>query len=234
MITIIIPIYNEEECLRQLKIDLVPFLDKSPIPAKVLFVNDGSTDGSQILIDEIHEMDDRIQFLTLSANGGLSTALKAGIDHVKSPWVGYMDGDLQTRPEDFFKLMQYMPEYDLITGVRIHRNDGLIKKISSRIANTVRNFVLHDHIIDTGCPLKIIKREAAVALPLLQGMHRFLPALILLYGGKVMQVPIDHFPRYAGSAKYNLGNRMIGPFIDMLAFRWMKERHIHYHISKKS
>ncbi len=234
MITIIIPIYNEEKCLRKLETDLQDFLNKSPIPAEVLFVNDGSSDHSQNLIEEINARDKRIHFISLSKNGGLSSALKAGIDHIETPWMGYMDSDLQTKPIDFIKLMQYMPDYDLITGMRMKRNDGLIKKITSKIANAVRNWTIHDQVADTGCPLKIIKTDMAQRIPFFKGMHRFLPALVMLYSGKIAQVPVPHYPRYAGTSKYHLYNRLINPFVDMLAFCWMKNRYIRYHINKQA
>lgn len=234
MITIIIPIYNEEGCLGKLEADLLDFLNASPIPAEVLFVNDGSSDNSQSHIEEINARDERFHYISLVKNGGLSSALKAGIDHIETSWMGYMDADLQTHAIDFIQLMQYMPDYDLITGIRTKRNDGLVKKISSKIANTIRNWVIQDHITDTGCPLKIIKTDVAKKLPLFKGMHRFLPALVMLYGGKIVQVPVPHYPRYAGNSKYHLYNRIINPFVDMLAFRWMKSRYIRYQINKKA
>lgn len=234
MITIIVPIYNEEKCLAQLEVELRDFLNKSPIHSEVLFVNDGSTDNSQNLIEEIITHDKRFHFIMLSQNGGLSNALKAGIDHIQTPWLGYLDSDLQTKPIDFITLMQSMPDYDLITGMRLKRNDGLVKKVTSKIANTVRNWVIQDHVADTGCPLKIIKTEIAQRIPFFKGMHRFLPALVILYGGKIKQVPIPHYPRFAGSSKYHLYNRLVNPFVDMLAFRWMKNRYIRYHINKQA
>lgn len=233
MITIVIPIFNEEGCLHELHSNLNHFLAISPIHAEILFVNDGSTDNSLHLIEQICINDNRFHYISLDKNGGLSNALKAGIDHIQTPWTGYMDADLQTQAVDFIKLMQYMPDYDLITGIRSKRLDGWIKKASSKIANTVRNWVIQDHIVDTGCPLKIIKTDMAKRIPLFKGMHRFLPALVMLYGGTVAQAPVPHYKRFAGTSKYHLYNRIINPFVDMLAFRWMKNRYIRYQITKQ-
>jgi dolichol-phosphate mannosyltransferase len=234
LLTIIIPVFNEEECLAELEADLSHFLKISPIPVSILFVDDGSSDNSLKLIEQMHERDARFHYLSLSKNGGLSAALKAGIDHIQTPWIGYMDADLQTKSADFINLMQYMPDYDLITGFRQKRNDSFIKKITSKIANAIRNWVIQDNIIDTGCPLKIMKADIAKRIPLFKGMHRFLPALIMLYGGNIVQVPVAHYPRHAGIAKYHLFNRIINPFFDMLAFYWMKKRYIHYQIAKEA
>ena len=145
-----------------------------------------------------------------------------------------MDADLQTSPIDFLKLLDYIQEYDMVLGIRRKRMDGWVKRISSLVANRVRRWLIDDGITDTGCPLKIIKTEYAKAIPFFDGMHRFLPALIQLKGGKVKQIPVRHFPRIAGRSKYNLGNRLINPFIDTLAFRWIRKRYIRYMIEKEA
>lgn len=231
-LTVIIPLYNEAECLPKLVEQLNAFLAVSPIQTIVLFINDGSTDNSQQLIESITARDTRYHYLKLLSNQGLSSAIKAGIDHSKTTLVGYIDADLQTSPMDFLLLLDHIPQFDLAMGIRVNRNDGLVKRISSKVANTVRRLLINDGIVDTGCPLKIMKTEFAKAIPFFTGMHRFLPALIQLHGGTVKQIPVQHFPRYAGKAKYNLGNRLVKPFFDALAFRWMKKRYIHYQIEK--
>jgi glycosyltransferase involved in cell wall biosynthesis len=208
------------------------FLEACPLPVSVLFINDGSTDTSQEVIESICFENSKYHFLQFEDNQGLSAAIKAGFDHCNASLVGYIDCDCQTCPMDFLKLLDYFPTYDLVTGVRAKRNDGIIKRMSSRIANTVRRWMIDDGIEDTGCPLKILKSEYAKSIPFFNGMHRFLPALVQLNGGKVYQIKVQHFPRFAGKAKYNLRNRLISPFIDAWAFRWMKNRYIHYKISR--
>lgn len=231
-LTIIVPVYNEKACLWKFQEDMNQSLSKMDADATILFVNDGSTDGSSDIIRRICRNDSRYQAVNLARNYGLSTALKAGIDNCRTDLVGYMDADLQTTADDFNVLLPFFPEYDMVLGIRRNRQDSGIKKISSKIANTVRQTVLKDGIEDTGCPLKVIKLHYAQKIPFFNGMHRFMPALVQFMGGRVKQVPVRHFPRYDGLPKYHLGNRLIGPFLDMLAVLWMKNRLCRYETQK--
>lgn len=227
-LTVIVPVYNEADCLDRFHQEMDIFLIKSPIDAHVLFVNDGSTDKSANIIAGICKADKAYQCITLIKNSGLSAAIAAGIGACETPLIGYIDADLQTTPLDFFDLLPFVPEYDMVNGIRKNRHDTIIKKISSKIANSFRKTVLADGIVDSCCPLKIIKTEYAHNLPFFDGFHRFIPALVQIEGGTVKQVPIKHFPRYAGDPKYNLRNRLFWPFIDTMAVIWMTKRHLHY------
>ncbi|HYG67849.1 MAG TPA: glycosyltransferase, partial [Anaeromyxobacteraceae bacterium] len=175
----------------------------------------------------------RFGYVHLRRNGGLSTALKAGFDHVDTPFAGYIDSDLQTSPDDFDALMPFAAEYALVTGVRVNRKDTFVKNLSSRIANGIRRAVTHDGASDTGCPLKIIRSDVAKRIPFFKGMHRFLPALVQLEGGQVKEVPVRHFPRVAGQSKYHLWNRLLGPAADLMGYRWMRKRYIRYEVAKQ-
>lgn len=168
--------------------------------------------------------------MDLSRNSGLSAAMKAGIDAAHSEYVGYMDADLQTTPDDFNLLLEHIKEYEMVMGIRANRKDSFFKNFQSKIANGFRNMMTHDGVSDTGCPLKVLHTDYAKRVPFFTGMHRFLPALIQLQNGKVMQIPVRHFPRVAGVSKYNLWNRLVSPFIDCFAYRWMKKRYINYSI----
>lgn len=233
-LTILVPIYNEVESIGQFKIEMDKFLKETTIPSTVLFVNDGSNDGSQALIEGICNEKNSYHFIELQKNGGLSGAIKAGIDHCDTNLVGYIDSDIQTTPVDFLKFFEFFPEYDMVNGIRLNRKDTVVKKLSSKIANAFRRTMINDGIQDTGCPLKIMKTEYAKRIPFFDGMHRFLAALIQLQGGKVKQIPVQHFPRFAGTAKYHLFNRIKRPFFDTFAFRWMRSRYINYSIKNKS
>jgi len=231
-LTVIVPVYNEEDNISALKERLSKFIKQScQIPSCVLFVNDGSTDKSRERIEEVCSRLDSFFFINLAKNGGLSTAMKAGIDAAESPYIGYIDADLQTAPEDFELLIPYIKNYTMVMGIRKNRKDSFVKSISSKIANGFRRFMTKDGIEDTGCPLKILRTDYAKRIPLFTGMHRFLPALIMLQAGTVKQVPVRHFPRVAGKSKYNLANRLVGPFMDCFAYRWMKGRYINYSVS---
>lgn len=227
-LTIIVPVYNEEGNIRRLEAELTHFLQISKISACVLFVNDGSTDGSKSLMEQVCTKNKDFFFLNLEKNGGLSAAMKAGIDNTYSDYVGYIDADLQTSPEDFNLLIDHLGAYEMVMGIRTGRKDSFVKNMSSRIANGFRRAMTHDGVEDTGCPLKILKTDYAKRIPFFTGMHRFLPALIQLQHGRVKQVPVRHFPRIAGKSKYHLWNRLAGPFKDCFVYRWMKKRYINY------
>ncbi len=169
--------------------------------------------------------------MDLSRNSGLSTAMKAGIDATYSEYVGYMDADLQTTPDDFNLLLAHIESYEMVMGIRANRKDSFFKNLQSKIANGFRRKMTNDGVADTGCPLKVLHSENAKKIPFFNGMHRFLPALIQLQQGKVLQIPVRHFPRVAGVSKYHLWNRLVSPFLDCFAFRWMRKRYINYSIN---
>jgi Glycosyltransferases involved in cell wall biogenesis len=232
LLTVVVPTYNEEDNIKDLSRKLSDFVVKSTsFPTCVLFVNDGSSDGSEEKIVEACSLYNDFFYLNLANNCGLSAALKAGIDATHSPYIGYIDADLQTTPEDFNLLIPHLKEYEMVMGIRANREDSFVKKASSKIANGFRRFMTKDGIEDTGCPLKIMRTDYAKRLPLFKGMHRFLPALILLQNGRVKQIPVRHFPRVAGVSKYNLRNRLVAPFFDCFAYRWMKKRYISYQVA---
>ena len=231
-LTIIVPVYNEEGNIRRLEKELGDFLKIARISSCVLFVNDGSKDESGKLLKDICHGHPDFYYLVLAKNGGLSAAMKAGIDHCNSEFVGYIDADLQTTPEDFNLLLTHVEDYEMVMGIRTGRKDSFIKNMSSRIANGFRRSMTHDGVEDTGCPLKILRTDYAKRIPFFTGMHRFLPALIQLQNGKVKQIPVRHFPRIAGKSKYNLCNRLVGPFKDCFAYRWMKKRYINYEVAE--
>ncbi len=142
-----------------------------------------------------------------------------------------MDADLQTAPEDFNLLLPYINDFQLVTGIRANRKDSTFKKLQSKIANAFRRMMTHDGMQDTGCPLKIIHTSYAKRMPLFKGMHRFLPALTLMLGGQVKQIPVRHFPRTKGESKFHLSNRLVAPFVDCFAYRWMKSRYVDIRIA---
>lgn len=231
-LTIIVPLYNEEENIDRLNKELNAFLKISLVDTQVLFINDGSSDNSEELIKKICKVNDRFKLISFKKNYGLSAAIKAGFDNAKTSLVGYIDADLQTNPEDFNLLLKEIDNNDLVTGVRTSRKDSIIKNISSLIANTIRKVFTNDKMDDTGCPLKIIRSDFAKKIPMFKGIHRFLPAMILLQKGRVTQVSVRHYPRIAGKAKFGFFNRLTGPLIDCFAYLWMKKKYINYQIKE--
>ena len=231
--TIVVPVYNEEDNLKRVEQELGNYLTIATKKTKILFVNDGSKDNSQQLIEEICHNNPDFTFIQFEKNCGLSAAIKAGFDNTDTELVGYIDSDLQTAPEDFNLLLEHINEFDLVTGVRANRKDSFVKNMSSTIANGIRRTFTHDGMDDTGCPLKVIKTSYAKKIPMFKGLHRFLPAMILLQNGKIKQIPVRHFPRIAGVAKYGLWNRLLGPLMDCFAYLWMKKKYINYAVAKK-
>jgi len=225
--TIVVPVYNERDNLVQLETRLAAFLEKSAeIPACVLLVDDGSTDGGGEAIEEICARHADFFFLRFTRNCGLSAALKAGFDACASPYVGYIDADLQTDPEDFKLLLPHAADYAMVMGIRAERRDSFGKRLISKLANSARRRIVHDSAADTGCPLKILQTAYTRQLPCLNGMHRFLPALIAMQGGSYKQVPVHHHPRTAGHSKFNLSNRFWGPIRDAFGYRWYQQRFV--------
>lgn len=230
--TIIVPVYNEEDNLDRVEKEFSAFLPKAKVKSCVLLVNDGSRDSSLEKIKAICGRHDDFFYISSSENHGLSTAMKAGIDTAESRLVGYIDSDLQTLPEDFNLLLEFADDYQLVSGIRAKRKDSWFKRRQSKIANGFRRHMTGDTATDTGCPLKVMWTSYAQRLPFFDGMHRFLPALMMLEEGRFKEIPVRHFPRTAGVSKYHLWNRLKGPFLDCFAYRWMKKRYIRYTVSE--
>ncbi|MCB0472134.1 MAG: glycosyltransferase [Flavobacteriaceae bacterium] len=230
--TIIIPVYNEIDNLDRIFTTFTDYFSKSKTKSKVLFIDDGSADGSFDKIKTICNENPDFEYIKFKKNCGLSAAIKAGIDYCNTELIGYIDADLQTTPFDFDVLLQDIDSYAAVIGYRGKRKDTLNKKIQSLIANSIRRALIDDGIIDTGCPLKVIHSDVAKRIPFFKGMHRFMPALIQLQGGQVKQINVQHFERIAGKSKFNLLNRSIGPLRDAFAYRWMRSRYINYEVEE--
>jgi glycosyltransferase involved in cell wall biosynthesis len=171
--------------------------------------------------------------LHFDRNYGQSSAFDAGFKRSTGALVVTMDGDLQNDPADIGTLLAYTEKYDLVCGWRTERHDSLTRKISSRVANAVRSAVTGDHVHDTGCSLKVFRREVVDRLQLFVGMHRFFPALALMHGFTVTEVPVRHHPRMHGLSKYGVGNRLFKGLYDLLAVRWMQDRVLKYRFRDK-
>lgn len=142
---------------------------------------------------------------------------------------------MQTDPNEFNVLAEYVEEYQLVTGNRNKdRKDSFIKNMSSKIANGIRRLFTKDGMDDTGCPLKILHTSYAQKIPMFNGLHRFLPAMVMLQNGKIKQVYVKHYPRIAGKANFGLFNRLIGPLMDCFAYVWMKKKYINYQVKDKN
>ena len=231
-LSLVIPVFNEEDNLRLLATELIEVLQLLNRPWEILFIDDGSTDRSLQVLKELQEQFPHVRIIRFNKNWGQTAAFDAGFRASKGEIIITMDADLQNDPSDIPKLLDKIGEYDAVCGWRHQRNDPFIKRCSSSVANFIRNKLSEEAIADVGCSLKAFRGEKIKKLKLYNGMHRFFPTLIKMEGGKVIEVKVNHRPRKYGSSKYNIRNRIIRSFIDLLAVRWMKKRRLHYKLKE--
>ena len=232
-ISFVVPIFNEEENIPILVEKLESAVKDKFKEYEFILVNDGSTDKSREILNELADRKEYLKLIHFKKNCGQSAALSAGFKYCSGEIVVSMDGDLQTDPKDISLLIPYLKEYDMVNGMREKRQDGLYRKLVSVIGNSFRNFITKDNIQDTGCPLKVFKKEVVKSFNLYKGMHRFLPTLAKINGFLVTEIAIPHYDRLYGKSKYTTFNRMFVGFEDVFAVRWMKKRRINYEIVDK-
>lgn len=229
-LSVVIPVYNERENLVPLEEELEEHLSALNCEYEILMIDDGSQDGSAQLIRELQKTNPRIRLIRFRKNAGQSDAFAAGFKAARGRIIVTMDADLQNSPADIPLLLEKVGEFDVVCGWRYKRNDPWIKRISSKIANAVRNRLSEENIADTGCSLKAFRRECFDHIKPYKGMHRFFPTLMKMEGFTVEQVKVSHRPRIHGQSKYNIRNRLVSSFVDLLAIRWMKKRKLNYDI----
>jgi glycosyltransferase involved in cell wall biosynthesis len=232
-ISVVVPVYNEEESLPILISQIAQILESLKKSYEMIFVDDGSTDGSRKILKEMVSQYPQIHILGFRKNCGETAALAAGLKEAKGDIVITIDGDLQDDPKDIPRLLGYLIDYDMVTGWREKREDPWLKRITSKIANKIRNWLSGETIQDSGCTYRAYKRECLQNLKLYKGMHRFMPTLVKMEGFRVIEIPITHHPRKFGVSKYTTWNRMWRAFVDLLAIKWMKSRYIHYEIEER-
>jgi dolichol-phosphate mannosyltransferase len=232
-ISVVVPVYNEQANLPILIPKLVEVFDGLGSVHEMIFVDDGSSDGSRKLLKEMASQVPSLRVVALKQNRGLSTALLAGMREARGRIIVTLDSDLQNDPEDIPRLLGYLDRYDMATGWRQKREDPWLKRIASRIGNSVRNRLSGERINDSACTLRVFKRECLQDIPIFNGMHRFMSTLVKMRGYRIVEVPVTHHPRKYGQSKYNIRNRMWRSFVDLLAVRWMKGRRIQYDIEER-
>jgi dolichol-phosphate mannosyltransferase len=237
-LSIVVPVFNEEESLEILSGEIHAALDPLSRPYEILFVDDGSTDTTPAILDRLRRSDPRVRVIRQRRNAGQSAAFDAGFQRAAGQIVVTIDSDLQNDPADIPRLLAALGEgasappgrtpvpADVVCGVRARRQDTWVRRASSRIANAVRNRLTDDDITDTGCSLKAFRVEYLRRVPMFNGMHRFLPTLLKQAGARVVQMPVNHRPRRFGVAKYGIGNRLGRALADLFAVRWMQRRWI--------
>lgn len=232
-ISLVIPVYNEEENLPVLAAEIRAALEPVGRPYEVILVDDGSTDATPEVMRRLAREDPRVRVLRQRRNSGQSAALDVGFRNARGAIVVTLDADLQNDPADIPRLLERMDGFDVVSGVRARRQDDWVRRISSKIANRVRNRVTHESVTDVGCTLRAMRAEYVRRIPVFNGMHRFLPTLLRMEGARVTEVPVNHRPRLHGQPKYNIRNRAFRALVDLFGVRWMQTRWIDRHLAEE-
>jgi dolichol-phosphate mannosyltransferase len=223
-ISVVIPVYNEEENLMPLLDELFPILRESGKGFEVICIDDASKDNSFSVLEGIKKVYAELRIVRHKLNCGESAAEATGFAHAKGDVIVTIDGDQQNDPADIPLLLEALDHADAVCGVRRKREDDWVKRISSKIANGFRNWATKDAVSDAGCTFRALKRNALKEIPVFNGMHRFLPTLLRLQGFTVTEVSVNHRPRTRGESKYGIGNRMFRGLIDCFAMIWWRRR----------
>jgi len=229
-LSLVVPARNEEANLSELVAEIRAALDPQHGDWELLLVDDGSTDGTLAEMRRLRADEPRIRVFRHKRNAGQSAAVALGFRNARAPVVVTLDADLQNDPADIPRLVAELDKgFDVVSGVRVDRRDSVVRRLSSRIANAVRNWATDESITDVGCSLKAYRAEYLVHLPMFTGMHRFLPTLVRWNGARVTELPVRHRPRRHGVGKYGIGNRLFRALADLYAVRWMRTRWIDPH-----
>ena len=221
-ISIVIPLYNEEENVRELYGSLKPVMDSLRNEYEIIFIDDGSTDNTLSLLQEIQAADDTVIVLSLRRNFGQTAAFAAGFDYSRGDIIVTMDGDLQNDPKDIPKLLELMKDNDLVSGWRKIRKDPFLsRRLPSILANSLISKVTGVNLHDYGCSLKAYRRDVIKNLKLYGEMHRFIPAVASWYGVRIAEVETTHHPRLRGKSKYGI-SRTMKVVLDLITVKFLQ------------
>jgi glycosyltransferase involved in cell wall biosynthesis len=229
-LSVVLPVFNEAENLPILLAEIAAALDPGGRSYEIVAVDDGSRDGSLEVLLSLRDRHPGLRIVRLDRNHGQTAALEAGWRAARGTYVVSLDADLQNDPADIPAMIRKLEQenVDMVIGVRVNRKDTLSKRIQSKIGNGIRNWITGDRITDTGCSLKLVRRSAIERVRLFNGMHRFLPTLVRMDGGSVVEMPVHHRPRRFGQSKYGAMNRAMRGLADCFAVRWMASRNVRY------
>lgn len=227
-VSVVVPVFNEAENIAPL-VDEIATAMEADGPYEIVFVDDGSTDATGERLRTAAEQVRQLRCLRHRRRAGQSAAITSGVKAARGSIIVTLDGDGQNDPADIPKLLDILrqepdPARVLVTGLRARRQDSWLKRISSRIANGVRSRLLRDGTADTGCGLKVFMRETFLEMPRFDHMHRFLPALMVRQGGRVISVPVHHRPRQRGQSKYGTLDRLGVGLVDLAGVMWLQRR----------
>ncbi len=220
-LSVIIPVWNEEACILPLLHEVQAAIEDIDGGAEMIVVDDGSTDATPKILRRTLETMPRLRVLTITANTGQSAAFEVGFQRARGEILVTLDGDGQNNPADIPMLLDALAGFDAAFGVRAERADGWSRKFAQRIANLVRNSILGSSYRDVGCSLKAFRRHSVERLPWFEGMHRFLPYLVEMRGGRGVEVEVSHRARQHGQSKYRTFGRGWTTFWDLFMVRRM-------------
>ena len=223
-ISIIVPVYNEADNVLPMVREVVEAMSGIGRTWELLFVDDASTDATPTQIASAAQTDSRVRGLRHQRNAGQSAAVWTGIQATSSPIICTLDGDLQNNPADLPAMIGELARFDFVSGMRVARQDGWLRKVSSRIARAARKAALGVDIRDTGCGIRAFKRSALDGVFPFNGLHRFLPILVQGGGAKTLEMPVSHRARVAGVSKYGVWNRLGRGIYDLIAISWYQKR----------
>jgi glycosyltransferase involved in cell wall biosynthesis len=239
VLSVVVPAKNEAASLPQLVDEIARALRplravRGPGPAlggfEIVVVDDGSTDDTPAVLRDLAVDYPELRPVRLARNVGQSAATAAGFRAATGDWVATLDADLQNDPADLAALWRALPGFDAVLGWRVKREDVWSKRVISRWANRVRNGVLGQSIRDTGCSVRVFRRELALRLPMFHGAHRFVGPLLLREGARLAQLPVNHRPRPHGRSHYNLWNRSLRVVVDLFGVAWLMRRAVRYEV----
>ena len=232
-LSVLLPVYNESEAIVPVLLEVGEVLEKSfPGAWEVLAVDDGSSDDTAERIREAAATFPAIRLISLEKNVGQSGALWMGFRQAQAEWIATLDADGQNDPADLPKLWAERGEADAVFGFRAKRQDTWSKRVGSKFANAVRNLILKEDITDTGCAVKIFRKSLTEDLMPWNGMHRFFGSLFRMQGAVILQVPVNHRPRAAGTSKYTNWGRLKKTVRDLFAMRWLRSRYVRVRIKQ--
>lgn len=231
-LSVVIPVFNEEASLDILYGELVAALARVTGASEIVFVDDGSTDSSLVVLRALEVKDARVRLVSLDSNCGQSAALDAGFRTARGEVTATLDADLQNDPGDIPMLLSHLDRADVVNGIRASRRDTWFRRLCSRVANGVRNWATRADVTDIGCSMRVMRTVYLRNVKLYSGMHRFLPTLLAMEGAKLCEVEVTHRTRRFGTSKYGIGNRLFVALADLLAVCWMQSRSLRYGIRR--
>jgi len=222
--SIVIPFHNEEANCREVLSELRPVLESLKAPAEIIAVDDGSQDSTLAVLRAVAAEWPVVRVVPLVGNHGQAAALFTGMKLANASVIITMDGDGQNVATDIPRLLEKLPEADMVAGIRAERNDTWVRKRMSHVANSVRGKILGDGMRDSGCALKAFRREVVDAFVPMRTLYSFMPALAVAAGFRVIQLEVQHRPRERGKSHYGLGVMLWRPALDMMGLWWWRRR----------